>query len=157
MAVRKLKLGETLGLIASLLAVLSAGIAVMKYVTKPKIYSLEHFIGAFEGKAQTADFVMGLQSVGGNELIGEVDFSGLDMIEVELKGKYNRDDGVVELTYVRNEDHPLGPDSGDVRLTYDKKERLYKGYWASTIQPGNSETWTLKKTSNEYVVRSWDG
>ena len=146
-----------MGVVASLLAIVSAGIAGLKYLTKPKIYNLEHFIGAFEGKAETSEFVMGLKSVGGNELIGEVDFPGLEMIEVELKGKYDIEDGVVVLTYVRNENHPLGPDNGDVRLTFDKSEGLYKGYWSSIVHPGNSETWALKKISDEYVVKSWDG
>lgn len=146
-----------MGFLASIVAIISASIAVMRYVTKPKAYNIDHFIGAYDGKAESAKFIMGLQPVGGNQLIGEVDFPGLEMVEVELKGEYDRDNGVVVLTYIRNEDHPLGPDSGDVRLTYDKKEGIYKGYWSSTVQPGNSEVWELRKISEEYDLRSWDG
>ena len=145
------------GAIASIVAIIGALFGAYKYFVTPFVLNEDHFVGLYEGEAEGYTFELGVESTGGALLIGEVNFDSWDFVEVQLRGKFDSNQEVANFKFRRNEGHPLGPDEGEASISYNKQTKIYSGFWVSTKIPGNEQKWQLKKLSNEYSVKSWDG
>ena len=146
-----------IGAVASVVAIIGGLYAGYKFLAQEKKLEISHFIGEYSGSAEGNKFTLGITSVGGGQIIGEVNYGTWDYVDVQLHGYYDKDQEVVNLEYRRNEKNPSGPDEGIAKITFDKKTKIYKGYWTSTKIPGNEEPWILKKTNEQYRIRGWDG
>jgi len=146
-----------LGAIASIIAIVGAVFGVYQFLGRSSVLDENHFVGLYSGEAEGYKFDLGIESVGGTQLVGEVNFDDWDFVEVQLRGSFDSTNEIAVFTYRRNENHPLGPDQGEASITYNRNTKQFSGFWASSVIAGNEQKWLLKKNSNEYSVKSWDG
>ena len=151
-------INQWLALIGGIITVLGAGYALFQYLSEQPKAKVEDFVGVYEGEAEGSSFKLGIELVGKNQVIGEVDFGDPDYIEVQLTGEFNQEEERLDLQYRRNINHLRGSDKGKAYISFDKKASKYSGYWTSTEEAGNEEKWKkFRKISDSFEVTSWNG